>query len=322
LNLFSHSDQQTQWQTSVADQVVGTGWGGRTADRTRALNPASVRFPMMITTAGVTMFTEGVSERSLALSPGSPFRLEGFPTPPDGNPRYEALRQLVQSDRQATLVASAGITMDQAIENARALTTLPTVGPFPATGLGGQLQQVAQLIKLNRQSSSMLLNRQLFFCSIGGFDTHNGQVVNGNTTAGVHASLWMQVSDAMKAFYDEMVAQSLSSNVTTFTLSDFGRTFKPNGSLGTDHAWGSHQFVMGGAVAGGSFFGTFPTLAPNGPDDSDSGSGARGRWVPTTAVDQYAATLASWYGVSDADLPAVFPNLGRFPTSKLGFLGA
>jgi uncharacterized protein (DUF1501 family) len=322
LNLFSHSDQQAQWQTSLADQAIATGWGGRSADKTRALNPASVRFPMMITTSGVTLFTEGIAERPLALSPGSPFRLEGFPTPPDGDPRYEALRQLVQADRQTILVRSAAITMEQAVENARELTNLPTVGTFPNTGLGGQFRQVAQLIKLNRQVPSLQLNRQLFFCSLGGFDTHNAQVNNGNPTAGTHANLWLQVSDAMKAFYDEMVAQSVESSVTTFTLSDFGRTFRPNGSLGTDHAWGSHQLVMGGSVGGGAFYGTFPTLVPNGPDDADSGGGARGRWIPTTSVDQYGATLASWYGVSDVDLQAVFPNLNRFPTTRLGFLGA
>jgi uncharacterized protein (DUF1501 family) len=321
-NLFSHSDQQAQWQTSLADQAIATGWGGRTADKTRGINPASVRFPMMITVAGVTLFTEGVGERPLALSPGSPFRLEGFPTPPDGNPRYETLRQLVQADRDAVLVRSAAITLEQAIENARELTNLPNVGAFPNTGLGNQLRHVAQLIKLNRQAPSLGLRRQLFFCSLGGFDTHNGQVqvVNGEATAGTHATLWLQVSDAMRAFYEETVALGVEPNVTTFTLSDFARTFRPNGTLGTDHAWGSHHFVMGGAVRGGAFYGTFPTLVPNGPDDADSGSGARGRWIPTTAVDQYGATLASWYGVSDADLLAVFPNLTRFQSATLGFL--
>jgi uncharacterized protein (DUF1501 family) len=320
-NLFSHSDQQAQWQTSLADQAVATGWGGRAADKTRALNPADVRFPMMITVSGVTLFTSAQTELPLALSPGSPFRLEGFPVPPDADPRYQTLQQLVQADRRAVLVRSAAITMDQAVENARELTNLPAVGTFPNTSLGGQLRQVAQLIKLNRQAPSLGLNRQLFFCSLGGFDTHNGQVINGNPVAGNHANLWLQVSDAMKAFYDETVTQGIQSNVTTFTLSDFGRTFRPNGTLGTDHAWGSHQFVMGGAVSGGAFYGSFPTLVPNGPNDSDSGSGARGRWIPTTGVDQYGATLASWYGVSNADLPAVFPNLSRFDTANLGFLG-
>ena len=124
----------------------------------------------------------------------------------------------------------------------------------------------------------------------------------------------------MKAFTMRPWSLSVESQVTTFTLSDFARTFKPNGGAGTDHAWGSHQLVMGGAVDGGDFHGTYPTIAPDGPDDADVGADARGRWIPTTAVDQYGATLARWYGVAAADLPAVFPNLSQFATSNLGFL--
>jgi uncharacterized protein (DUF1501 family) len=124
----------------------------------------------------------------------------------------------------------------------------------------------------------------------------------------------------MKAFYDATVVLGVESQVTTFTLSDFARTFKPNGGAGTDHAWGSHQLVMGGAVDGGDFYGTYPTIAPDGPDDADVGADARGRWIPTTAVDQYGATLARWYGVAAADLPAVFPNVSQFASSNLGFL--
>jgi uncharacterized protein (DUF1501 family) len=131
----------------------------------------------------------------------------------------------------------------------------------------------------------------------------------------------------MKAFYDATVALGVASQVVTFTLSDFSRTFVPNGNLGTDHAWGSHHFVMGGSVIGGDFYGVagsngtvFPTLAPNGPDDTDQGGSARGRWIPTTSVDQYGATLASWFGVSSSDLPAVFPNIGTFNQPTLSFL--
>jgi uncharacterized protein (DUF1501 family) len=137
----------------------------------------------------------------------------------------------------------------------------------------------------------------------------------------------LQVSNAMKAFYDATVQLGVASQVTTFTLSDFSRTWVPNGNLGTDHAWGSHQFVMGGSVLGGEFYGVpgsngtvFPTLAANGPDDTDEGGNARGRWIPTVAIDQYGATLASWVGVSKANLAAVFPNIGRFGQSNLGFL--
>jgi uncharacterized protein (DUF1501 family) len=128
----------------------------------------------------------------------------------------------------------------------------------------------------------------------------------------------------LKAFYDETVVQGLASAVTTFTLSDFGRTFYPAGSgagaVGSDHAWGNHSFILGGAVKGGDFYGTYPTLSLAGPDDTDSGSGARGRWIPTTSIDQYGATLASWFGLSSAQISTVFPFINRFATSNLGFL--
>ena len=123
----------------------------------------------------------------------------------------------------------------------------------------------------------------------------------------------------MKAFYDATASLGVASQVTTFTLSDFGRTFEPSGSgvgVGSDHAWGNHQLVMGGAVRGGDFYGTYPTLALGGPDDADS----RGRWIPTTSVEQYAATLARWYGLPDANIPDVFPFINRFASSNLGFL--
>jgi len=124
----------------------------------------------------------------------------------------------------------------------------------------------------------------------------------------------------MRAFYDATIELGVSGGVTTFTLSDFGRTFSPSGSgagtVGSDHGWGNHHFVMGGSVTGGRFYGTYPTLALGGPDDTDN----RGRWIPTTSVDQYAATLASWYGLSSSDAPAVFPLLGNFSPSNLGFL--
>jgi uncharacterized protein (DUF1501 family) len=163
---------------------------------------------------------------------------------------------------------------------------------------------------------------------LGGFDTHTAQVTSATSpTTGTHANLLKQVGDAMKAFYEATVNLGVESQVVTFTLSDFARTFVPNGTLGTDHAWGSHQFVVGGAVRGGDFYGVpgsngtvFPTLAANGPDDTDQGGSARGRWIPTTAVDQYGATLASWFGVTAADLPAVFPNIGRFGQTNLGFV--
>lgn len=323
--LFSHSDQQSQWQTSISDRLTASGWGGRLVDKAASLYPPpeGVRFPMMVTVNAVTIFTTGEVQQSLAFPPGAVLRHEGFPNPPEGDPRFQTMRQLVDADKMAsaTLLRGAAMKADQAVENARELANLPTVGSFPNTSLGNQLMRVAQLTKLNRQSPTLGLNRQLFFCQLGGFDTHANQAQGAAPTAGAHANLWAQVSNAMKAFYDETVAQGIESNVVTFTLSDFARTFKPNGNLGTDHGWGGHQFVMGGAVRGGDFYGRFPPLVLGDMQDTDSGGGARGRWIPTSAVDQYGATLAAWYGVSSTDdLRAVFPNLARFSTPNLGFL--
>ena len=161
------------------------------------------------------------------------------------------------------------------------------------------------------------MKRQIFFCQIGGFDTHSQQI-NGQT------NLLTQLSQAMNAFYLATVELGLSNNVTAFTLSDFGRTLQPAGSglaaVGSDHAWGNHHFVMGGAVNGSRLYGTYPTLRLGGPDDTDGGTNPRGRWIPTTSVEQYAATLATWYGLSSADLAAVFPLIGRFSTPNLGFM--
>src|SRR5215831_6908431 len=195
----------------------------------------------------------------------------------------------------------------------------------PRTSLGNQLEQIAKVISVRNELG---MSRQIFFCSLGGFDTHSGQVTSATSpTTGTHADLLLQVSNAMKAFYDATVQLGVASQVTTFTLSDFSRTWVPNGNLGTDHAWGSHQFVMGGSVRGGDFYGlptsngtVFPTLVAGAGDDTDNGSSARGRFVPSVAVDQFGATLASWFGVSDADLPAVFPNINNFGAKNLFFL--
>jgi len=333
-NLFSHSDQQGQWQTSVAEGSSSTGWGGRTADRTADLNATS--FPPVTSMAGTPLFTSGVVERPLAIAAAptrldAALRLDGFPNPPDNDARYVALKNLLLLDTDKTLVRGASRVTAEAVAIERALRGAgdPVVPPFPLdprTSLGNQLEQIAKLISLR---DALGMRRQIFFASLGGFDTHSGQVLGGNPAAGTHANLLAQVSDAMRAFYDATVALGVASQVVTFTLSDFSRTHVPNGTLGTDHAWGSHQFVMGGSVLGGNFYGVagsngtvFPTLAPNGPDDTDAGGNARGRWIPTTAIDQYGATLASWFGVSGTDLPAVFPNIARFTPTTLGFLGS
>jgi uncharacterized protein (DUF1501 family) len=239
------------------------------------------------------------------------------------------MQRLLLLDQNKTLVRGASRVTGEAVamEGAIRLTGDPAVPPFPLnprTNLGNQLEQVAKMISVRNELG---MTRQIFFCSLGGFDNHSAQVLSESSTTGTHANLLSQVSNAMQAFYEATVQLGVSSQVTTFTLSDFSRTWVPNGTLGTDHAWGSQQFVMGGVVAGGNFYGVpgpngtiFPTLAAEGPDDTDSGRNARGRWIPTVAIDQYGAALASWLGVSSADLPAVFPNIGRFSTTSLGFM--
>jgi uncharacterized protein (DUF1501 family) len=225
--------------------------------------------------------------------------------------------------RGASRVTDEAIAMELALRS----TGDPAVAPFPLnprSTLGNQLEQIAKMISVRNELG---MKRQIFFCSLGGFDTHNAQVIGGTPLTGTHAGLLLQVSDAMKAFYEATVQLGVASQVTTFTFSDFARTWVPNGTLGTDHAWGSHQLVMGGSVRGRQFYGVsgsngtvFPTLAANGPDDTDQGGNARGRWIPTVAIDQYGATFASWLGVANSDVAAVFPNIGRFGPTTLGFL--
>ena len=333
LNLFSHSDQQNQWQTSVSNGSSASGWGGRIADKTADLNITT--FPPITSTAGTPIFTSGNVERPLAIASAptrldAALRLDGFPASPQTDARYQQMNAILQLDQHLTLVRGASRVVSEGVGVELALRSAgdPIIAPFPLnprTSLGNQLEQVAKLISLR---DTFGMNRQIFFCSLGGFDNHNGQVTGGAPATGTHANLLAQLSGAMKAFYDATVTLGVSTHVTTFTLSDFARTYVPNGTLGTDHAWGAHQFVMGGAVRGGDFYGVrtsngtvFPTLAPNGPDDTDQGGNARGRWIPTAAVDQYGATLASWLGVGNADLPAVFPNINNFaPLTNLGFM--
>jgi len=177
---------------------------------------------------------------------------------------------------------------------------------FPATTLGAQLQQIAQIIQVRSQLG---VTRQIFFVSQGLFDTHSGQLDS-------QTALFPQVSQAIDAFYNATVEMGVQNQVTTFTASDFNRTFQPNSTNGSDHAWGSHHLVIGGSVKGGDLYGQFPTLELSGPDDALD----RGIWVPSTAIDQYGATLATWFGVSASDLGTIFLNLANFPATDLGFM--
>ena len=180
---------------------------------------------------------------------------------------------------------------------------------FPtAHGLAAQLSQIAQIINVR---AALGVQRQIFFCGIGNFDTHSDQLVLQN-------NLLSQIGPAMAAFYNATVEMGIANQITTFTMSDFARTFQPNSNSGTDHAWGSHHFVIGGAVKGGAMYGSYPTLALGGPDDS----GSNGRWVPSTGSVQYASTLAQWFGVPANQMASVFPTIANFSTTDLGFLKA
>ncbi|HEX8521324.1 MAG TPA: DUF1501 domain-containing protein, partial [Tepidisphaeraceae bacterium] len=201
-------------------------------------------------------------------------------------------------------------TSQSALDNYTNLNTAITANAvtttFPNTGLGNQLKMIARCIK---SRATLGQNRQIFFAAVSGYDLHGDQLAP-------HATLFTQLSQAMSAFNTCMTTElGIGDSVTTFTASDFGRTFPVNGGLGSDHGWGSHHLIMGGAVNGRRIYGTFPTLAVNGPDDT-----GLGRWIPTTSVDEYAATLARWFGVSESNINTVFPNLQRFARPDLGFM--
>jgi uncharacterized protein (DUF1501 family) len=319
--LFSHSDQQNSWQTSDARGPKQTGWGGSTVDRTGG---SGGTFPAIASLSGVTVFSTGQNTRPLVLS--------AAPTPLNAtlklfkygnNPPEQAIMDALTFDGQdpmPALVQGAAQITTSALAASASINSDPTVRAFPNSSIGNQLKQVAKLISLAPQLG---VSRQVFFASMGGFDTHTAQgAFQGAASNAGQLGLLSQLSQAIGAFYSATLDLGISNQVTLFTSSDFSRTFVPGGgNTGTDHAWGSHQFVVGGAVQGGDFYGQFPDLTIGAGQDTDAGSGARGRWIPTTSVDQYAATLASWYGLALSDLPVVFPNLGNFATPTLGFMG-
>ena len=324
LQLFSHSDQVGLFQTAIANSVSQTGWAGRLSDKVNGLN-GSATFPTNVSIAGVNLILTGVDTRQLAVADSNTslanvLQLSMSGTSSERDSRLASFNELRTLDNNFKLVKAASDIRSSSIQTDIALSsvnpTLTTV--FPNTSLGRQLKQVALLIKAcTDPAAGINMKRQIFFTQIGGFDTHSGEI-NGQ------GNLLSQVSQAINAFYLATVELGVQDKVVTFTMSDFGRTFQPAGTgvnaVGTDHAWGNHQLIVGGQVLGHTFYGTYPLLRLGGPNDTDGGSNPRGRWIPTTSVEQYAATLATWYGLSTADLPAVFPLIGRFSTPNLGFL--
>ena len=329
--LYSHSDQVNQYQAGRSDIESFTGWGGRLSDlRTQPDNPSGL-IPMITSISGAQLFTAGQTTLPLAIanagtSLANVLNPQGFNTTTASQARLAAFNNLRGMDLSSQVVQAASAVTSQAMAaNSVFQVSQEVTVTFPTTNIGQQLKQVARVIK---KRTDLGINRQIFFVSIGGFDTHNGQVATQNT-------LFIQLSQAMRAFYDEMVVQGIGDKVTQFTMADFSRTFNPASSgaiVGSDHAWANHHLVVGGAVTAADFFGLnttngtpFPTLTFNGPDDADSGTAARGRWIPTTSVEQYAATLARWYGLPSASMPTVFPKITNFTNSggintDLGFL--
>jgi uncharacterized protein (DUF1501 family) len=312
LNLFSHSDQQLQWQTSIAQGNSPTGWAGRAADYIEAQKINTSTFPVFFSVAGNALLGNGVSTQPVAVAPGGTLQLAGFNSTAASQARYSALNNLLKLDSGVALAQAANNTLANSISDATALTQALAKGTalktqFPTTSLGAQLQQVAQIIQV---ASYLGMSRQIFFCSLGGFDTHAGELEAHNT-------LYPQLSQAIAAFYAATQELGVAQSVTTFTESDFSRTFQPTTTDGSDHAWGSHHMVIGGAVQGGQIYGQFPTFELGGPNDTDT----RGRWIPTLSIDQYGATLSSWFGIPASALTTVFPNLANFGSQNIGFLG-
>lgn len=308
-SLFSHSDQQAEWQNGTPDTTSRTGWAGRVADVLASYN-GSADYPMITSTAGDSVFCDGMSTSPMTVSPGN----LGVPVCSEAaqcSARQSSAQALVTLNSGISLVSADNQITGNAYKYPAVLTaamksskTLATA--FPSTSLGKALKQIAQIIQVR---TALGVKRQIFFASLGGFDTHADQL-------DVHASLMGALSTALSAFYQSTQEMGVAEAVTTFTMSDFSRTLQPNSRSGSDHAWGSHHIVLGGAVKGGKMYGTFPTLALAGPDDSDS----TGRWIPTTATAQYAATFAQWFGVPTNRLTTVLPNLPNFPKTNLGFV--
>jgi uncharacterized protein (DUF1501 family) len=336
-NLFSHSDQQTLWEVGTATTETRTGWGGRASTVLGTTNP-------VISVAGSARFGQSELQASMVLPgmPGEVFGAYGLrPADITWEPhvlRKAAVDALYNQPNNLALADAFAATQRNAFLVSERLATLVKVSPRDpgantvidaafapligggnkiTTELGNQLYQVAKLIHGNTLVQG---SRQIFFTEMHGFDNHANQAITGSPTEGTHARLLKEMADALACFQNAMKFLGLADSVTTFTQSDFGRTFLPNTSQGTDHGWGNHHFVMGGAVKGG-IHGTYPDLTLGGVDDVGVELWEQqGRWLPTSSVDKYAATLLGWFGASTAQQAQILPNLGNFGAERFGFL--
>jgi len=313
-SLFSHIDQQQQWQASISDtSSLTTGWGGRLSDQLASLN-VNAMVPPMISTGGNNLFVTGAASQALVIPTSGAFGLSGYTNSSADSARRAALAQLLNIDSQANLVKAAQNVMTGALASSATLNPILTTTDATLSARFGALtsnfaKQLLAIAKVIEARGSLGARRQVFLATLGSFDTHSDEVNR-------QQSLLTELDAGLTAFHGAMADIGAGSSVTSFTLSDFSRTFLPNTNGGTDHAWGSHHLVIGDAVHGGQLYGSMPTLAIAGPDDA----GDEGRWIPTIAVDQYAATLASWFGADATTLAAVLPNLASFSPATLGFV--
>ena len=308
--LFSHNDQQDQWTSLRGNVQSKTGWAGRMADLIRD----GVAGQQMATNAslfGSNLFQSADETVAYVMGPNGPIQYQGFSTTPGDilNEQRLAFGRVVAAQYNTIYERGYAEVQRRAIDAAdtvsMAIANAPTINTvFPQSQLGTQLQTVARLIAVRDE---LQMQRQIFFVATGGFDSHDDQNQN-------QPGLLGGISDAIAAFHAATEELQIANSVTTFTQSDFGRTLTSNGD-GTDHAWAGNQLVAGGAVSGGDLYGSYPLLEIGGPEDVGGG-----RMIPSTAADQYAATLAKWFGIPDVDLDIVAPNLGNFAQRDLGFM--
>jgi uncharacterized protein (DUF1501 family) len=308
--LLSHNDQQSYWQ-ALSPEGASTGWGGRIGDLLQSGNGNAAL--TCINPSSNAVFLTGRSAVQYSVSTTGPIALNARNSLNGSSAAATMLRQLIGNPGGSHdfEVAYGDIgkralnlydLVSTALSSAPATTTAFPAAADTTSSLGAQLQMVAKLISVSQELGA---KRQVFFVSTGRFDTHDG-------LGTLHPVLMQNLANALRAFYDTTVELGIANKVTTFTASDFGRALTANND-GTDHGWGSMHFALGGAVSGKRFYGINPTLANNGADDI-----GQGRLIPTMSVDQYGATMASWFGVSASDLATVFPNLNNFAGSTLG----
>jgi uncharacterized protein (DUF1501 family) len=307
-NLYSHSDQTQQWQTANPTVAGGTGWGGRVTDVIASGTP----FPAGVSVSGNSALLTGAQTGGVTIAPGSNFGLSSFGGETAMQARFTALQQILTFDSGVQLISASSGVLRKALDSAQEINAAlnggtPVTTVFPNSGLGQQLRQVAQIMQVR---NALGMDRQIFFASIGGFDNHSNLINDQN-------GLLLTIDAAIGAFQSALGELGIEQNVITFTESEFNRTMNSNGTNGSDHAWGGHHIVVGGGIKGADAYGTFPNPALQGPDDV----GNRGLWLPSTSLDQYAATMASWFGVPDAALVGgtapVFPNLINFQNAGL-----